>query len=590
MLAAALFAGFAGAEVPIREVKNVLVILGDDLSLPVVAGIYNALRSHLKAPDPSAVNVYMESLDVTRFGAADYGPKVAQWYRQKYSSVHPDLIVTIGTPALTFILDQRGSVWPDVPVVAGVVTSQQVAGLSLPEDVKPVFVTLSYERTLDVALTLFPRTRRVAVVYGSAQRDADELPQLQKLEHETRNRLEWTYLTGLSTDEFKSRLAGLPDQTVVLWSIVTADSAGRSFMPAFEAVKELAPSSPAPIFGIFPTFLGAGIVGGVMMDPAACGREIAETARSALGLPPSSTFPLVKGGVGPPRFDWRQLQKWGIGKDRLPRGSEILFRPPTLLETHRELVIATSIALLVLTGLVISLWLERRRLAAAQVALKGQAEELRSLSAAMITAQEGERTRIARELHDDINQRLALLAIQSRQLQLREDAASIVPELDELSAAVAGISTDVHSLAHGLHPAKLDLLGLLPAVKRHCREVERRSGIAVEVTAEGLPDGLSRDTSLCLYRIAQESLANVVKHSGAKRASVDLRSVGETLVMTIADDGRGFDPGAASPDHGLGIVGMRERLRMVDGTISIKSRTDAGTEVKATVPLVFAHP
>ncbi len=590
MLAAALLVGLAGAEVPKREVKNVLVLLGDDLSLPVVAQLYSALQASLKAPDPSAVNVYTESLDVSRFGAADYPPQVAQWYKQKYRSIRPDVVVTVAPAALTFMLDQRGNLWPGIPIVAGAVTSHRIGGLQLPGDVTPVILHLAYERTLELALTLFPRTRRVVAVYGSASRDRDDLPQLKGLEAKTRDRLEWSYLSGLSADEFKSKLAGLPDQTIVLWSTVSADNAGRSFVPAFEAVAALAPSSAAPVFGVYSPYIGAGIVGGVTMDAAASGREIAEAARSVIGLPPSSTLPLTKGGVGPPTFDWRHLRKWGIPEDRLPYGSQFLFREPTLLETHRELAIFTIVALLMLTVLVVFLSMERRRLAAAQVKLKGQAEELRRLSAALIVAQEEERSRIARELHDDINQRLALLAIETRQLRQQASAAEIAPQLDELAVAVASLSTDVHSLAYGLHPAKLDLLGLLPAVKRHCKDVERLSGIAVDLTAGSLPGDLPRDTSLCLYRVVQESLANVVRHSGSERASVDLRTLDGTVVVTIADNGVGFDPGSQNVSRGLGLVSMRERLRLVNGSVSIRRLPDAGTEVKATVPVEVAQP
>jgi signal transduction histidine kinase len=590
MLGAALCVAYAGAEVPLHEVKNVLILLGDDPSLPAVAQYYNAIQATLKASDPSAVNVYVESLDVTRFRGADYPPQVVQWYRQKYRSVRPNVIVTVTLASLTFMLNQRANLWPGVPILAGAITSHQIGGLQLPADVKPVLIDLQYEQTLKLARTLFPRTRHVVAVYGSAPRDKADLRQLQEVEAKTGDRLEWSYLTGLSAAEYKSRLAGLPDQTIVLWSIATADSAGRSFVPAFESVAALAPSSSAPVFGVYATYLGAGMLGGVTLDAPAAGREIAEAARSALGLPPSSTLPFARGGVGPTQLDWNQLRKWGIPENRLPHGSKILFREPSLLEAHRELVISASVAMVILAALVVFLSLERRRLAAAQRELNRQAQELRGLSAALIMAQEEERSRIARELHDDINQRLALLAIETRQLRQQAGAASIAPRLEELSVAVAGLSTDVHSLAYGLHPAKLDLLGLLPAVKRHCQEVERHSGIAVELTGGNLPGDLSRDISLCLYRVVQESLANVVRHSGSQRASVDLRMVDGIVVVTIADNGVGFDPGSAGSSHGLGILSMRERLRLVNGAISIKLLPDAGTEVKATVPVEVARP
>ena len=583
-MAVALCVGCASAQAPPRG-KNVLVLLGDSHSLPSVSQFYNSLETTLKTPDPSAVNVYVESLDVSRFASSDYPAEASQWYRQKYRSARPDLIVTEALPALTFILNQRANLWPGTPILAGAVSSQQIAALKLPPDVTPVVMDLQYERTLDLARTLFPRTRRVVVLYGSPARDKADLGQVHELELKTRDRLEWSYLTGLTAEEYKTRLAGLPDQTIVLWSILTADSLGRSIVPASDSGAVLAPFSSAPVFGVYATLLGAGAVGGVPLDAHAAGREVAEAARSALGLPPSSTLPIAKGGVGPPQLDWNQLRRWGISDNRIPPESRILFRPPSLLEAHRELVIATAIAMVILIGLVVYLLAERRRLAAAREQLQCQTGELRKLSGVLIVAQEEERKRLARGLHDDVSQRLALLLIEIRQLRQQADAEGISAQLEELSLVVDGLSTDVHRLAHGLHPAKLDILGLLPAVKWYCQEVERHSGIAVELTGGSLPDDLSRDTSLCLYRVIQESLANVVRHSGSKNASVDLRAVNGTVAVTIADDGRGFDPGSLGTDRGMGIVSMRERLRMVHGSISIQSRPDAGTEVKAEVPM-----
>jgi len=578
ILAAALCVGYASADVPPRGVKNILVLLGDSPSLPVAAQLYNAILASLKTPDPSAVNVYVESLDVSRFEDAGYPARASQWYRQKYRSFRPDMIITVALPALTFMLNQRGNLWPGTPILAGAVSSQQIAALTLPADVTPVVVDLQYERTLDLALTLFPRTRHVVVLYGSPPRDKADLRQVHELEAKTRDRLEWSYLTGLTVEGYKTGLARLPDQTIVLWSIMTADSTGRSFVPASDSGEVLAPYASAPVFGVYPTLLGAGAVGGVTLDAHAAGREIGEAARAALGLPPSSTQPIAKGGAGPAQLDWNQLQRWGIPENRLPPGSRILFRSPSLLEAHRELVIATAIAMVVLTALVIFLF-------AAHIQLGARAKELRSLSRALLVAQEEERTRLARELHDDISQRLALLVIEIRQLHQQADDKEFAPQLEELSLAVESLSTDVHRIAHALHPAKLDLLGLLPAVKRHCQEVEHHSGITVELSGGNLPDSLSRDAALCLYRIIQESLANVVRHSGSKRASVDLRRVNGTITVMIADDGRGFETGSVGADRGMGIVSMRERLSMINGEISIQSRPGAGTEIRAWVPV-----
>ena len=156
---------------------------------------------------------------------------------------------------------------------------------------------------------------------------------------------------------------------------------------------------------------------------------------------------------------------------------------------------------------------------------------LRHLSGRLITAQEEERSRIARDLHDDASQRLALLAIELDQLQAQA-----------LADSARALSADLHRMAHQLHPAILDQLGLLPAARRFAAELAARHGVAVEVSSEGWPEALPRDVALVLYRVMQEALQNAVKHSGAARIEVAFRASGPELTLRVADQGRGFAP------------------------------------------------
>ena len=212
-------------------------------------------------------------------------------------------------------------------------------------------------------------------------------------------------------------------------------------------------------------------------------------------------------------------------------------------------------------------------------------EELRRLSGKLIGAQEDERKRIARELHDDVTQLLALHSIELDQLNREEAAPSDRARFHDLSAQAAEIAAEVHNIAHRLHPSKLHHLGLLPAVREFCKEVALRYGIQVEVEEENMPAELDADTTLCLYRVIQESLGNVMRHSAASHAAISLRRGEGAIVVRIADDGRGFDPEALPGSHGIGLLGMRERLRLVHGRLNVSSRPGAGTEITVTVPL-----
>lgn len=206
------------------------------------------------------------------------------------------------------------------------------------------------------------------------------------------------------------------------------------------------------------------------------------------------------------------------------------------------------------------------------------------VSGRLITAQEDERKRVARELHDDLNQQLAMLSIQmelfGRNLKRDDQEASHL--LKELAAQVRDLSRTVHTISHQLHPSTLDHLGLVVAAESFCREVTRQSGMQVEFILDDMPK-LHPEIALCLYRILQESLQNAVRHSGAAKARIELRREHDVIRMIVSDNGKGFDVGAAN--GGLGLVSMQERAIQVHGTLSLESAKGAGTRIEIQVPV-----
>ena len=218
---------------------------------------------------------------------------------------------------------------------------------------------------------------------------------------------------------------------------------------------------------------------------------------------------------------------------------------------------------------------------------KASEDALHQLSGRLIRAQEEERARIARELHDDFSQRLALLSIGLGQLwkKLPEAEAEERASILEMLKGLKEISSDIHSLSHELHSSKLEHVGLVPALHGLCREFGEKHQIAIHFYDRGMPPNLSKDVALCLFRVAQESLANVVKHSNAVDARVELGWEDSVIHLKISDSGSGFDPSAKNITAGIGVVGMSERLRLVGGKLSVNSEPGRGTEVVAEVPL-----
>src|SRR4029077_12028344 len=203
-------------------------------------------------------------------------------------------------------------------------------------------------------------------------------------------------------------------------------------------------------------------------------------------------------------------------------------------------------------------------------------EELLGMSQKLIESQEQERTRIGRELHDDINQRLAMLSLELEQLQ--ENPSEIQPRVKELRRQTAEISNDVQALSHDLHSSKLEYLGVVAGMKSWCKEFAERQRMQIDFKSD-VPSSVPLQIGLTLFRVLQEALHNVIKHSGARQVEVQLREDSSEIHLIINDSGRGFDPEAAYRGKGLGLTSMRERIRLVNGAISIESKRGGGTTI-----------
>jgi PAS domain S-box-containing protein len=213
-------------------------------------------------------------------------------------------------------------------------------------------------------------------------------------------------------------------------------------------------------------------------------------------------------------------------------------------------------------------------------------EALSSVSRRLIEAQETERRRIARDLHDDIGQRLALLAVTIE--QLKEIPNAPVRErqnlVEELQNQTSEIAADIQAISHRLHSAKLEHLGLVAAMSGFCKELSMQQKVEITFTQRNIPHYVPQEISLCLFRVLQEGLHNAVKYSGIRHFDVELIGIMHAIHLTIHDTGVGFDPETAKLGRGLGLTSMQERLKLVDGEILIESRPLHGTTIRAIVP------
>jgi PAS domain S-box-containing protein len=214
-------------------------------------------------------------------------------------------------------------------------------------------------------------------------------------------------------------------------------------------------------------------------------------------------------------------------------------------------------------------------------------EALSSVSRRLIEAQEQERTRIARDLHDDINQRLALLAIELERLKMSvpDSNVGVIGRMDELRKQTSDIAADVQALSHQLHSPRLEYLGIVAAMRGFCQEFGEQQRVEIDFKSDDLSSAVPPDVSLCLFRVLQEALHNAAKHSGAARFAVQLRGAPGEINLNVTDTGVGFDVEAALKGRGLGLVSMQERVRLVNGSITIGSKP-GGTAIGVRVPLI----
>jgi signal transduction histidine kinase len=380
-------------------------------------------------------------------------------------------------------------------------------------------------------------------------------------------------------ETIQGRLRNLPQHTIVLFSqFFFRDGAGRYFVPE-EALHLICQSSNSPVYGTDEIFLGTGIVGGHLYDMTKVGNEAGKVGGRILAGELPENIPVQTLDPNFDMFDARQLKRWGISQARLPQGSVIRVSQPSFWELYKRYILACLAVLLLQSVLVVVLIGQARR-------LKRSESRLRDLSRRLINAQEEERNRIARELHDDVSQRLALLRNEISSLEEKQTGQNPIDraKFSNLCSTVDDLAEEIRDLSHSLHSSQLQHLGLKAALKDLCGQVERGHPISIELQADELTQPVPAEIALCFYRVAQEALNNAVKHSGASRIIVALSTANSKLKMRITDSGKGFDTSRAP--EGLGLASMYERLRLVDGELQVSSKPGAGTELLAQVILM----
>jgi len=350
-----------------------------------------------------------------------------------------------------------------------------------------------------------------------------------------------------------------------------------------EVMEQLAEASSAPVYGVSETFVGMGIVGGYVVDWQKVGELAANAAVQLVqGKAPSEVVPQSE-GASSYIFDWRQLKRWGFAESNLPPGSIVRYKTPSAWEQYRWRIVGIGLLIIAQTLLIMSMLIQRYRRRHAE-------ESVRDMAGRLLQSQDDERRRIARDLHDGTSQHLSGIALSLGQVLV--DFPRGYPRLRQLlqdsHVASRQALNEIRAISYALHPPILDGLNLVPALEWYLHGLRKRTSFSIDFEAAAdIPDS-TPDAERALFRIVQESVTNVIRHSGGTAIKVRLYRGGKGIVLEIEDDGHGMSieeisEGEGATSLGVGIAGMRERVRQLRGKFEINSNT-RGTRVLVSLP------
>jgi signal transduction histidine kinase len=505
---------------------------------------------------------------------------LAELLRNRYADAPPDIVFAVGPPGIRFWLDHRDSIAGQAPLIA--LTRD---GLFSPQDLRPGdigrFTRFSFTDAMDDILQIRPGTSHVVMVFGSSPYERAIAAQAKRELGASSERLRFEYTTDMTLHEMQVRLRELSEESAVWSGVLNIDAAGV-ILPQDSGLAVVRSASPVPVFGGLEDQVGQGIVGGRLVRLQEIGLDAAASGAAIIrGEPVRDAWKVFE--LSTPVYDWRELDRWGIDIDLLPAGSEIRHRQPTLWDQYAAWIVLVAAVITLQSLLITSLMTQRRRRHSAELAQE-------KLSGQLINAYEDERRAIARELHDDLSQRLARLAIDAGLIGQDSISDAADDEFKELREELARVSEDVHDMSYRLHPSLVEDLGISTALRTECQRVRRYCDVQIKEHIDEIRERIPNPAALCAYRVIQEALNNAVRHAKADSIEITLEKDGQTLKLEVSDDGIGFDKARAKSSEHIGLSSMRERVRLLDGKLRIRSEPGAGSTVSAVVPLNGVNP
>ena len=548
--------------------RRVVLLFDERPELPGLAQFDAEFVDKFASGSVEHVEVFREAMDLTRFSSDAHKVLLRDYLRKKYADKQINVTLAIRQPALDLLLNSVDPVFPGAAIVFLGVDSTYLDGRSLPPGVSGVLLTRKFAPTLELALRLHPMTENVVVVSGGAEIDTKLLEAARKQFQPYDGRVSFRYLTALPMQELLKELSQLPPRTIVLYTTFFRDATGQAFVP-HDVVDRVSKAASVPVYGFIDQYVGRGLVGGDVYSFAAHGAQAATLALQALGGNTSSG--MVVTGSSMVLFDWRQLQRWKISESRLPPGSEILFREPTVWETYRWQIVTIAAVILAQAALILwLLWEHRRR----------------------------------RKLEVEGRQRIADLAHMNRQATAGELSASIAHELNQPLGAILNNAESASVLLNSVilnspSPDLEEIKTILGEIRRD----DHRASEVIRRLRSLLGKSAIEAQNIDLNETVREvfELDAVVGATNGRREVTSSTSVDqESANISIADSGPGvpsdklkviFEPFFTTKGDGMGL-GLSIARTIVDahcGRIWAENRIAGGAVFHVSLPLAKAN-
>jgi signal transduction histidine kinase len=545
------------------------------------AGLEAALKN-----DADANQIYVEYMDANRMDWGRDFETLYDVYHRKYAHLKFDVICTTDGEAFQFVRMYGDRLFRGTPVVFSGINYVKLSDLAGTMPVTGVNEEADLRANIELILRLHPRTKQIVFINESTptgQRVRDEfsrvIPSFEKS-------IDFLVLDNVDTRYLLSVVGALPSTSIILYGAFGRDAAGRIF-DYREIISLIARSSPVPIYSPWDFNLGHGIVGGVMTTGYSQGEAAGRLASRVLHGGRTANIPVVMASPKAYLFDYERLKHFRIAKELLPRGSTLINHPESFVERYRRAIAVVTVTIVGLLAVITVLTINIRQRKVTEAKLKASRTELRGLAWRLAEAEDAERKRISRELHDEIGQNLTLLGLNLSVLKSvigREKIDGIGQRMSDSVALVKQTTERVRNLMNKLRSPVLDDYGLGPAMDLYARQWTERTGINLIIRSSAPAPRLPAPVENALFRIFQESLTNVVKHADASQVIVTTTAKKGTFVFSIEDNGRGYDT-MAGGQRGWGLIGMKERAEAVSGTCRIRSGPGLGTHVTVEVPL-----